>query len=316
MQEKERTEINLVLIILYLLPIVFFLSLICLVFGFISLKKSIIYLSLYNCLLSILNSLKIIKIYIYKNKNNPMVKKTKIESDILDIKNKVTDIHLNLPDEDEKKRKVNTFFTGILLGIGLSLMVEAGIDFILNYIASNSYKNVIISNNITMSALPLGDRLNYEIQTATLSSQTLTLYFMLIIGILITAFSIILHFHFNKQLLRNRYEYQYKTKKNIDLIGLIREDFAKKKIFPKKKLKIKDTFDYESYSCKIKIYSPFLAWLIGEDYVNWFVITEDKITINSRTSKHNIEVNQCLKKYLNNLSKNKIFSEFKLVKKL
>ncbi|MBR9699570.1 hypothetical protein GOV09_03895 [Candidatus Woesearchaeota archaeon] len=239
-----------------------------------------------------------------------------IKKDLDDIKNKVTDIHLTLPDEQQKKRKINTFFTGILLGIGISLMVEAGLQFLLKISETQAYTTVLNRNEVNFSALTLTERLPYEIQAINLLSNNIILYSMALVGLILITISVALHFHYNKDLLKNIYTYRFKLAKNRDLLAIFRKSFSKKGFFGNKKLKIKDSFDYDSNFCKIRIYSPFLFWMFGDSYANWITIAEDKLEVSSKNSKFNKKINDIILKELEKLKKQKKFTELRIIRKI
>src|SRR3989344_3749796 len=188
----------------YFFPFVVLISIFTLLFGITFDSITQIKLSIFNILLSFLLMGKFILLdtqYFYMSKKDEL---------LYNINDKISELHQSHFFGGKKKKEINNFGIGILLGIGLSLIVEAGISFWVGIEKFNYIGKELAVNNLSISNLSFMEQVEYK----NLFFSDLNLALIVILGCFISSLVIFLYVNINKNLFNHKVIYSYKFKKD------------------------------------------------------------------------------------------------------
>ena len=272
---------------------------------------TILKLSIFNLLFVIFLLWNLVKIYKDEEIYNEYMKK--FERTIQDTNEKVSEIHLNTFNRQKKTKELLNFMIGIFIGISLALMIEASLDFHSHFRFNEAMDSAYTIHNISIQNLTALERADYTTQKIYFISSLVGLGISTLIGLITFVMAIYVYVRANRDLLINRYEYQYQLKKGITLLDLIDKDFNK--FFVEfNKPSIEKKFDLDKEIMSIIIYRKFLSKISQIDYTCYFVIQKDRIIIYGGNTKFSNNVIEKLKKYLKKLRDKKLIIDFQLIK--
>ena len=231
-----------------------------------------------------------------------------------ELRDKLSEIYHTLLNPQKKSKELNNFFIGIILGVGIAMVIQGIFNVLLSIQGLNDYSNTLLQYNITLNNLPIPDKINFQIQQQRLSSSWILSMILFFVGLGFFFLAIFMYLFTNKDLMYNHYVYEYKVRKGIKLIELIRKDFNKD-FFSNKNVVVKDSYDYEKKITRVIIYHRIWRLIMGNDYINNVTIHSNKIVIFCPINKFCYLINQKLKTYLTNLKNKGILTELNLIKK-
>ena len=144
-------------------------------------------------------------------------------------------------------------------------MIQGIFNAVSSIQALNDYGNTLLQYNITINNLPIPDKINFQIQQQHLSSSWVLSMIFFFVGVGFLLLAILVYLFTNKDLMYNRYVYEYKVRKGIKLIELVRKDFNKD-FFSNKNAVVKDSYDYEKKITHVIIYHRIWRLVMGNDY--------------------------------------------------
>lgn len=241
-------------------------------------------LAIFNLIASIFLIIRFIMLDTY---NSDMVN---IGERIENIEEKIEDIHQDHFFGGRKRREMHNFVIGLIIGIGLALIVEAGIDWWVKYNEFNLFSKILLEKNMTISNLTITEQINY----LSLGLTNMNLLFLIGIGIIIIYLGIFYYTNINRNLFKHEVIYSYKLRRGkklselADFIGCLFKETEKRKL-----IGIKVNYDPIKKRIIIVCYNK-IRWYLLLEIPNRVVISNGKIRILCQTSRFGEDFEQTI----------------------
>ncbi len=228
------------------------------------------------------------------------------------IDSNISELHRDYFFGGRKRRETHNFIIGILIGIGISLMVEAGIQLYLGYSSFNLYSSVLSENNLTMQNLPLFEQIDY----GNLLINNLHLMFIIAIGFLITISSFFYYASVNRHLFNHMVKYSYKLGRGETLYYILKRiECIFKEIKKDNKFRwVGGKIYYIDEKVVFSFYNKLKKFLMLE-YDNKLIIKKNEIILLCQTSNFGEDFGLLIEEFLEQLKKNKIITNLKREKR-